>query len=47
MFSKYYISAYTSNHSSNKGILKVGFKAETTYTFLRALKVTFNKHILN
>ena len=47
MFTKYYISAYTSNHSSNKGILKVGFKPEVTCTFLRALKVTFNKHILN
>ena len=43
---KYYISAYSSNLASNKGIVKVGFKVESSFTFLRALKVTLNKHIL-
>lgn len=46
LYSNYYISAYTTNIASNKGILKVGFKTKSTLTFFRILKLTLNKHTL-
>jgi len=43
-YHRYFISAYTSNVSSCKGLLKVGFERICSFTFIRAFKITFNKH---
>ena len=42
----FYISAYTTNTSSLKGIEKVGFALVGTRTFIRLLKITLGKYKL-
>lgn len=37
-YSKYFISAYSSNLASKKGIVKVGFNAEASFVFLACTK---------
>ena len=44
---KYYISAYSDNVASIKGLLKVGFKFVSRYKFVRLFKMTVNKQILS
>lgn len=43
---KYYISAYSNNIASIKGLLKVGFELVGRYKFVRVLKRTLNKKTL-
>ena len=45
-YDEFYISAYKSNVASRNGLLKVGFKPIRDFCFVRALKITFNKHKL-
>lgn len=40
----FYISVYTHNVSSRKGLLKVGFQCVSYFKFIRTLKITLNKH---
>ena len=40
---KYYISAYSDNIASIKGLSKVGFKLVSKYKFVRLMKLTVNK----
>ena len=43
-YNDFYISAYSNNISSKKGLEKVGFKRIKTLRFTRFLKVTFRRH---
>ena len=43
-YNEFYISAYTSNNASLRGLAKVGFSLTKTLVFKRAFKMTFNKY---
>lgn len=43
-YNDFYVSAYTSSHSSLRGLAKVGFGMIKTLVFKRAFKMTLNKY---
>ena len=45
-YDRFYISAYSTNKSSIRGLLKVGFSLTETIVFSRFLKTTINKYKL-
>lgn len=42
-YNEFFISVYTTNHSSKNGLMKVGFVPIKTFKFIRVLKMTLNK----
>ena len=43
-FDSFFISIYQNNVASRNGLLKVGFKLSSCFRFVRAFKITLNKH---
>lgn len=45
-YNNFYINVEKGNIASERGLIKVGFRLDSEYTFFRALKHTFNKKML-